>query len=453
MPSRQDQLHSHQFAVQRVVSAMVTREPDPVPSPWRRIGGAAVVGILLAALSIGAVAVYGLLAPGGSGRWKHDDVVIVEKDTGAVYVHRGDRLHPVANFTSARLIVGVANARTVQVSRGSIASVPRGTPLGLAGAPASLPAKEKLRREPWTVCTHRPDGGTPQSVLYVGGSGPGRGAALGDRAVLVSAGDDGVFLVWRDRRYRVSPAALAALAWTQRAVQPVSVAFLNALRAGADLDRPALGRRGDPVRRMPGLRVGQVLAVERAGGGDDLYVAVPEGLASITRLQADLLLGDPSGGQAVPARMSRAQLSQYLGGTPAPALDPVSGDGAPPAAAPQLVTTAGVVCLGSGGVSVDVSLGDLGGAVAPGSRSATGAVLADRIVVAPGSGALVESGGALGLVTDLGVRYPVPSIDVAAVLGYANQQPVRVPPELSSLVPVGVALDPVAAAMPLASHP
>jgi type VII secretion protein EccB len=432
---------------------MVTREPDPVPSPWRRIGGAAVVGLLLAALSIGAVAGYGLLVPGGSGRWKHDDVVIVEKDTGAVYVYRGGRLHPVANFASARLIVGVANARTVRVSRGSIDTVPRGTPLGLAGAPASLPAKEKLRREPWTVCTHRPDGGAPQSVLYVGGPAPGRDAALGDRAVLVSAGDDGVFLVWQQRRYRVSPAALAALAWTQRAVQPVSVAFLNALRAGVDLDRPVLGRRGDPVRRMPGLRVGQVLAVERAGGGDDLYVVVPDGLASITRLQADLLLGDPSGGQAVPARLSRAQLSQYLGGAAARPLEPVAGDSAPPAVAPQLVTAPVAMCLGSGGVWVGPSLGGIPDAAATSSGSATGAVLADRIVVAPGSGALVESGGALGLVTDLGVRYPVPSTEVAAVLGYPNQQPVPVPPELVSLLPVGVALDPVAAAMPLASHP
>src|SRR5215217_6301502 len=48
MPSRQDQLHSYQFSVQRVVSALVMRETDPAQAPFRRAAGATLASILLA---------------------------------------------------------------------------------------------------------------------------------------------------------------------------------------------------------------------------------------------------------------------------------------------------------------------------------------------------------------------------------------------------------------------
>ena len=40
MATRSDQLHSHQFTLQRVVGALAMRDPDPASSPLRRIGGA-----------------------------------------------------------------------------------------------------------------------------------------------------------------------------------------------------------------------------------------------------------------------------------------------------------------------------------------------------------------------------------------------------------------------------
>jgi hypothetical protein len=49
------------------------------------------------------------------------------------------------------------------------------------------------------------------------------------------------------------------------------------------------------------------------------------------------------------------------------------------------------------------------------------------------------------LVTDLGVRYPVPAVDVLAVLGLGGAVPVRVPAEVMALLPLGPALYPQAA--------
>lgn len=430
MPSRQDQLHSHQFAVRRVVSALVARESDPASVPLRRTGGAVLAGVLLAALSIGAVAVYGLLSPGGSGRWKNTNAVIMEKETGALYVYRAGRLHPVPNFASARLILRTGTAKTVAVSRRSMRSVPRGTPIGLAGAPASLP--DRLLRTPWMVCSR-----SSSSTMLVGA--PVAGPPLGDRGLLVGVPGGDRYLVWKYRRYRVRPDALAALAWSQRAVLPVAPALVTALPAGPDLAVPA----------VPGRGGGRVYAVERAGGGDDLLVAVPGGLASVTRLQADLLLA--TGPDAGPVRLSRAQFNATAGGSPVPALDPAatSGEGALPPSAPALVSSDGAVCAGEGRVVPDAALPDLATAVEV-TRPAGAGVLVDRVLVAPGAGALVEAvasqtgPGTLCLVTDLGIRYALPGAEVAAMLGYGDQRPVRLPVEVVSLLPAGVALDPAA---------
>jgi hypothetical protein len=90
-----------------------------------------------------------------------------------------------------------------------------------------------------------------------------------------------------------------------------------------------------------------------------------------------------------------------------------------------------------------------------GGAGAGGALLADRIVVPPGHGALVEAvasptatGGALCLVTDVARRYPLAGAEVAPALGYAAGAAVRVPSALVSMLPSGPVLDPAAARLP-----
>ena len=75
MASRQDQLHSYQFTVQRVVSALVAGDTDPARPPFRRAAGGILAGVLLGALTLAAVAVYGVLAPGGGTGWRDGNSV------------------------------------------------------------------------------------------------------------------------------------------------------------------------------------------------------------------------------------------------------------------------------------------------------------------------------------------------------------------------------------------
>ena len=73
---------------------------------------------------------------------------------------------------------------------------------------------------------------------------------------------------------------------------------------------------------------------------------------------------------------------------------------------------------------------------------------ANLIDVAPGGGALVRSeaapgvgGESLYLVTDAGVKFPVPSASAASALGYRAGRAVAMPASLLGLLPTGPALD------------
>jgi hypothetical protein len=77
MPSRQDQLHSYQFMIQRVVAALVMRETDPNQAPFKRAMGATMVSLLISALAMGGVAAYALFTGSGATTNKDNDIVLI----------------------------------------------------------------------------------------------------------------------------------------------------------------------------------------------------------------------------------------------------------------------------------------------------------------------------------------------------------------------------------------
>lgn len=454
MPSRQDQLHSYQFMVQRVVAALVMRETDPARSPFRRAAGATLASVLVAAIALGAVMVYGVFVGGGATNWRDSQAVIVEKESGARYVFVRDKLHPVRNYASALLIIGSQQPRTVLVSRKSIEGVPRGVPLGIPDAPDSLPAANQLTAAPWTICSMllpEGQGRAPRSVLLVGATAGG-GTALGERALLTQHPDGTLYVMWRNRRHLVRDraAVLAALAWPDKGL-PVAPALLNALPAGADLAPIRIPDRGEPSKAVAGAAIGEVFVVASLGGGRQYAVATRDGLAVVTEVQANLLLTKNGQDDPTPMRQSRFATVHR-----APDLVPTD-EAAPPASIPQLAEHGGGTICGQVGddrgvaeIRLDATTADVASAQ-PAAAAATEGTLADRVVVQPGRGAVVEAvaapgatGGAISVVTDLGRRHPLSSAAVLPTLGYGDVQPVRLPASLVALVPSGDALDPEA---------
>ncbi|GAA2510347.1 type VII secretion protein EccB [Pilimelia columellifera] len=458
MSTRQDQLHSYQFAVQRVVAALVMHDTHPARSPFRRVAGATLAGLLVAAIGIGGAAVYGLLVGGGAQSWRSPNAVLVEKETGARYVYRDGRLHPVANYASALLLSG--GRAPTRVGRAALTGTPRGVPVGIPDAPDALPPARSLSTPPWSVCSVDTAEPGARSILMIG-SAPQGGAPLGDRAMLARAGRDN-YLVWRQRRHliRDSGAVLAALGWADRTARRVAPATLRALGAGADLGLPEIPRRGDRFGGLPRARVGQVFVIrDRVSGGGQHAVAMADGLAPITGLQARLILADPRSLQDGPTELSVADFAR------APRRAPLtSGDIAPPAEPPELADPgagAGAVCAvvrdddGVGEVRVGAVAPDQRAAVPTVRRSAAGAELADVVLVPPGGGAVVASVARPGapavtcLVTDLGRRHGVADPTALRLLGYGQVTPARLPASVVALLPAGPGLDAADAARPV----
>ncbi|GGM39052.1 type VII secretion protein EccB [Dactylosporangium sucinum] len=281
MASQQEQVHSYQFGVQRVVAALVARETDPAQPPFRRLAGAALVGVLLAAVGVGGAAAYALLRPGDTSDWRDDKALIVERESGALFVYREPRLHPVLNQASALLLLNAPDAHTVTVSRARLRSAPRGAVLGIPGAPASLPPKDRLRTEPWMVCS-TPDG----SVVFIGDR-PGKGQALGDRGVLVAGSSHQVYLIWHNQKHLVrQPGA--------RSQVSVGQGFLHAVPSGADFDGVLPSLVDDPGAAMcvddqitTAVELPDVKGGVPTGGGDT--VVVPPGGGALVRTDTGVL--------------------------------------------------------------------------------------------------------------------------------------------------------------------
>lgn len=460
MPSRQDQLHSYQFMVQRVVSALVIRETDPAQSPFRRVAVAALASLMFAMVGVAGFAVYGVFAGGSNANWKTTaNAVIVEEETGASFVYRDGVLHPVRNLSSALLIAGGSAPNILSVGRSSLAGTPRGSLLGIADAPDAVPSLAQLATGSWTVCAisakDATSGSTEQASLLAVGDRtgvPNGGKQLTEELgtlVTPDANADHVYLLWRNKKYQVRESSsdivgLRALGMPGDVPRRVDEAFLNAISAGDGIEAPPLGPSGDSAFRQD-VKVGDVFTVKIAEGNPQYFVAVADGLAEVTAVQANIL------GQSHATReLEAAQVPKQTR-----SLVP-TGEGAPPRSGPKFVdTVSGGLCAttaddkGVRQIRFDVTVPDLTGLVrTAGQRKTTRAIIADYVLVEPGRGVLVEgyttagvSGGVVSLVTDLGQQFAIENAAARAALGYATATPVRMPITLVALLPQGPRLD------------
>jgi type VII secretion protein EccB len=455
VPSRQDQLHSYQYSLQRVVAALVTHDPDPARSPLRRAGMTALVSLLIASLAVGAAAVYGVITGNSSVKVRDPNVVFQEKGTGArfVYLDSDQKLHPVLNYTSGLLLTAAQSPSLKSVSPEKLASVPLGDPLGIPDAPDSLPRPDSLIVDRWSVCNDN-QGENPRSTLLVGDRlTDGTVLSRAGRGFLVRDPEQQVYLVFDNRRFPIPGSrlitTLRALRWADQQPWPVSLAWINAVPPGPDLAAPALPETGG--RSTVGdFEVGQLVT-----DGRQVAVILADGAAALTDLQALLM-------QAVPGVARPVDIGADFLRLP-PSRTVISDKGRPdalPATVPPLLdktpvrscVTLPVDPRNGDGIRIDPTV-PAGVAVA-GADAAPGAVLADQVRVARGRGALAvvaaspstpARSGTVSLVTDTGLQYPLAGRGLLAKLGYGDVRPRQIPSPLISLLPLGPALDPARA--------
>jgi type VII secretion protein EccB len=457
VPSRQDQLHSYQYSLQRVVAALVTHDPDPSRSPLRRAGTTALVSLLIASLAVGGAAIYGLLTGHSSVDPTDPNVVFQEKGTGARYVYltSDSKLHPVLNYTSGLLLAGAQAPELKSISADKLATVQLGATLGIPEAPDSLPAAGALLTERWSICTDNQGvNNTARSTVLVGDKlADGTVAARDGKALLVREVGGRISMVFNNKRYAIPQsrqvATLRALRWADQQPWQVAGAWANAVPAGPDLVAPEIPGEG-ARSEVDDFRVGQLVT----DSGQQFSVILRDGAAAVTPMQATLM---QAAGAPAPAVIG----DRYVGLPPSKTQvsDNGNADGLPSTVPPLYDSTPGKACMT---LPVDAKTGDgvridptvpAGTPVTAGSAP-SGSVLADYVHVARGAGVVASaaaspsapaSTGTVSIVTDTGRSYPLADRALLAKLGYGDVKPRQIPSELISLLPSGPSLDPARA--------
>ncbi|MDQ7810872.1 type VII secretion protein EccB [Amycolatopsis sp. A133] len=461
MKSRKDQVQAYFFVVGRLAAAVTHGKPDVLESPSKRMTTGTVLGFVLAAVIMGVFGIFGMFVPsGGDSSWRQEGALVMDKTSGARYAYLGGQLRPVLNYSSARLVATQAGGKLTAVSPGALAGTPVGPPIGIAGAPDSLPAPDKVDGGPWTVCLQSattPSGAAVVTLLLGHPAGP----ALGDgQAFLVSAPGGTVYLVSRGKRFHVPSSAVAA-ALGYGALRPFDVppAWLNTLPQGPDVAAPAVAGLGEPGPVIEGRqsRVGQVYQVRNpAINTEQDYLVRQDGLAVLSRTGAALLLAAPSTRQAYPDGVIEPVRvgPDALTGLPiaasagiAPELPPVPPEVVTPPAGRQPCIRQTPVDGGAPAPVAELLPGDeVAQASVPLGTHRAGAT-ADRVAIPAGRGVLAHvppapggGGGVTYLVTEAGEKYAVADAETVAALGYTPAAAVPVPVPLLDLLPTGPVL-------------
>lgn len=468
--STKAQVQAYLYGVRRVEHAVLSGASFRRSLHSPRHGLSMAVGAVLAAIILGGFAVYGFVKPAPSiGEAK----ILVDSDSGGAFVMRDGTAYPAMNLASAMLAAaGEPGAGAVRkVTTSTLTGVPKGQLLGIPGAPSQVPSKDRLVPDTWTVCdvlTRDLDavpGHTPRPVTTVLlGLPPAQTGADPSAAMLVTADGSTYHLIWDGHRARVDlddRAVAEGLGLDRAAARRVSVGFLSAVPEGKPINRPEIPGAGDPARLgNRTVRVGDIVAVTRASGAGARYLVLGDGVQEVPGTVADIVRASVPGSadarvvalsdiSSAPVGASPVDISAY----PARPLRLVPPDQAPG------------VCLEwrAGGepvrrvypvqrVPLPAGAKPVPAPPLPPSSLQDGTGAADAVYLAPGKGLVLSqsidgrgtSSGALVLVNDQGVRYPIVSAQALAALGLADTaQPA--PAELISLLPLGPTLDPVPA--------
>lgn len=464
MQSRRDLVQAQAYLNGRLVSALLTADPDAAETPTRRTTMGVLIGIGLLLLAVGGVAGFALIFGGSSDEWRKPGVLVVDKDTGSRYVFVADTLHPVLNLASAKLLLG-PSMPIVRVGHDSLEGVPHGRAVGISGAPEALPEPGR-RTDRWQVCgitSTDPGRRDRPAVTVEAGMRSSVDLAdsreLGDdEAVWVTGPDGARYLLWRGRRLRVpSPTIANVLGYTRSGARDVGAGLLNAVPAGPDLvaiDVPGRGEAGRDLDGRP-TRIGQVFVVRTLGADDRHLLQLAGSMVALSTLDAQLVLADSATRDAYAGDGDGEVRALPLSAAAAAATTPVEPPGRAglPTTVPRIVSEPGtnpcvVLDIRADGVDVSIELDRTSGGQPPALEPAvaTGPLTADRIAVTPAGGALVRTlvapgvtGATSYLITDLGVKYPV-TPDAAEALGFDEQARLAVFAGVLDLLPTGPTL-------------
>lgn len=463
MSNRRDQYQGYRFVMRRQAGALLRGDPDNAGGTLRRLSDGVLASVAAAVLVAAGIGVYSALHPSAAAKsWLNGKTLIVDETSGSRYLWLNGRLHPVLNYGSALLVLKAGAVGATRVPHSAVEGEPQGAPVGIPGAPDTVPAAGRLTGSTWSACSDpgadAQGAAAPQVVVGLGAA-PAGTAVPADSGLLVAGPAGGEFLVWNGTRLQIPDSAgytRIVLGAAASAPVPVGDAWLNAVPRGRDLVAPAVAGLGGPGPRIAGQPsvLGQVYEIAATAS---FYVAEASGPVAVTPLQAQLLMAQRQQGSPTPLTAAQVPASAATGTAPAGA------DGLP-ASVPKLVSAQPgqtAVCAEVADASQGtVTITTHSAAPKTSARSAAHAPLgalqtpiADEVDIPSGHGALVRAApgpgvtsGAIYLITEAGIAYPIGTAGtVLADLGLSQAAPSAIPQSLLALIPAGPTLQEQAA--------
>ena len=483
MWTERDQIQAYQFLRRRLVSALVTSDPNHPTSPHRRLVMGTVLGTVATMLTAAGFGISGMMAPSPPPDWQHTGLVILDSDGGGRYVlDNGGVLHPVTNLASARLLAN--GVKTVSVTTALLRNTPRGATLGIANAPDMLPDPANVIAAPDPVACSRATSDIPKvtgpvSALLLAHAGDNTALLSGmialpeGRALLVQTPKGERYVITGGLKYKIAGTdVMPALSDYQTAkLLPVAASWLSTLPSGRDLALTTVPNVGDTGPRVAGVKrkVGEVLTVKNTvSNTTQNYLVRANGLEPIPQIEAELVKANPANAAVNSDTGGQLQVSDVTAVPLLPAGDDAQGY---PAGVPAPVSGLGdntVVCAtGDGTAPAQIALSiayplPTGARTVPTSAPQGGAV-ADEVYLPPGTAAIAtvhveanaqnpnasQQNAPVWLITDAGTKYPLTDGTARGALGYGNATPATLPATALAMLPAGPSLDEADAQKPV----
>ena len=312
MASRRDELNAYAFAKRRLVAQFLRPSPtgseEGAPRPLRAV----LPGVLVGVVVLAGFGVWGMFRPVAPSDWRkpYGNVIVASKSTTryVVLTTKGqNRLHPVLNMASARLLVDVDDQQSqiIKVDDTVLddSGLPRGATIGIPYAPDRVPdAAEVGEPKLWAACERAEQGGRAvrTAVFVLAGKERDRlddkYRVRGGQLLYVESTEE------RHRRYVVDAEGtkypigtgdqvlLTQVVGVGRVPQRVSGEWLKTLHEGDEIVSPVVPEKPGGPSRVPGLpakgnRVGSVL---RADGLH--FLVLRDRVARVSPFMARLLL-------------------------------------------------------------------------------------------------------------------------------------------------------------------
>jgi type VII secretion protein EccB len=305
--SNRDQNSGHLFYNRRLRAA-ITRFSVRMRHDDRKQQASIALSVVLVIIGCGWMALLHYLKPAGLvGK----SAIIGNRNTGGLYARIDDRLYPVFNLASARLVTGSAGLPS-WVTPQEIAKHPTGPMIGIPGIPDELTISGNPTSA-WGVCDAAPatgSGRAPEVTAIAGELLPGRAAPMSPHEAILADHRGKTYVIWNGQRTEIDP--------TDRYVTfnlgldlgrthhiPISNALFDAMPATEPIAVPSIPDIGSPSQWLPDASVGRVLETRAADGGvSSFYVLLPGGVQKVTGFVADLLRTADSQGVKVPQLVS-----------------------------------------------------------------------------------------------------------------------------------------------------